>query len=225
MARGADRGNSGPAGKRKLPADRRALVGEITAGPADPPREGTHEVQSAITGAELMPDPAKVELRGRYFRRAHSLGMMPLISYAKIAKQGVDANSLDGMVAVYDLLYDCIYQGSGPDWQGCGNCDMCLGDPPQLARCPQYDPGDWDAFKDHATKLKIEGDELMGVVKSTIESLAHGRTGSPSESPSQPPPTSPNSKESSSATATATRRGGMPEPPGGFLDVATLSDR
>lgn len=184
----------------------------LPAGPAGGPLRATsHEIQAAANGV-LVTD-GKVELRGRWFRHAESIGAMPLLSFAKISKQGVDANSLDGMVAIHDLLVDCIFQGR----ESCGDCEACNDEPARSMDCDQFDAGDWESFKEHANRHKVEGDELMGVVKVVIESLARGRTGSPSASASGSRPTTPSSTASSSAKAT-----GVPEPPGGYLDVGSL---
>lgn len=172
----------------------------------------SHDVQAAAHGVAVT--DGKVELRGRWFRHAETIGAMPLLSFAKISKQGVDANNLDGMVAIYDLLVDCIHQGR----PGCGKCEACTDQPRREIDCPEYDAGDWQAFQDHANRHKVEGDELMGVVKSVIESLARGRGGSsPDSSPGSRPTT-----QSSTASSSAKATGGVPEPPGGYLDIADL---
>lgn len=195
------RGSRGGASRRALPAGRAPGGLAVTA----------HEVQAAAAGV-LVTD-GKVELRGRLFRHAEVIGAMPLLKFAKISKLGTDANSMDGMVAIYDLLVDCIYAGR----PGCGECDACTDEPRREIDCDEYDPGDWQAFEDHATVNKVEGDELMGVVKAVIESLARGRGGSSTDSRPGSEPTSPSSTASSSPKGT-----GVPEPPGGYIDLDTL---
>jgi hypothetical protein len=195
------RGSRGGGGRRALPPGQAPGGLGITA----------HQVQAAAHGVVVT--DGKVELRDRLFRHAETIGAMPLLSFAKISKRGVDSDSLEGMVAIYDLLVDCIYQGSDP----CGDCEACTDTPPRKADCPAYDPGDWEAFKAHANVHKVEGEELMGVVKKVIESLARGRGGSSPGSRPGSPTTSPSSTGSSSPRDT-----GVPAPPGGYLEVDSL---
>lgn len=197
---GRRRGNRG-GGRRALPAGPNPGGMRVT----------SHEVQAAAQGVVVT--DGKVELRGRWFRHAETIGAMPLLTFAKVSKQGVDANSLDGMVAIHDLLVDCIHQGR----EACGDCDACNDEPARTIDCDQFDAGDWEAFKEHANRHKVEGDELMGVVKVVIESLARGRTGSSTGSSSGSRPTSPSSTASSSERDTA-----VSAPPGGYLDIDSL---
>lgn len=207
------RGGGGP--------PRRELLGPNVGGL----RVTSHEMQAAAEGVVIT--DGKVELRGRLFRHAEMLGAMPLVEFGAISRSGTDANSPDGMAAIRDLLKDCIYEGSGPDWDGCDNdgCVPCNDEPRRIDHCPDYDPGDWEAFKAHATRHKCQGDELMGVVKTVIESLARGRGASRSGSRSSSQPTSPSSTAYSSPRATDGQpaTGGVPEPPGGYIDVAEFA--
>lgn len=193
------RGGRGGGGRRALP-------------PGNPVgRTSAHEVQAAAHGVVIT--DGKVELRGRLFRHAESMGAMPLLSFAKISKQEVDSNTLEGMVAIYDLLADCIHQGQ----EACGDCEACNDEPRRSSDCDAYDPGDWQAFKDHANRHKVEGDELMGVIKAVVESLARGRGGSSTGSASGSRPALQSSTVDSSAKDT-----GVPAPPGGYLDIDSL---
>ncbi len=198
-SRRGSRGGGG--GRRALPAGNAPGGLSVT----------SHQVQAAANGVVVT--DGKVELRGRWFRHAETMGAMPLLSFAKISKQGVDANSMDGMVAIYDLLVDCIHQGR----EACGDCEACNDTPRRSTDCDVYDAGDWEAFVEHANRHKVEGDELMGVVKVVIESLARGRTGSQPGSDPGSRPTSQSSTGSSSPRGT-----GVPEPPGGYLELDSL---
>jgi hypothetical protein len=208
-------------GQRGGGPPRRAITGPNVAGL----RVTSHEVQAASEGVVVT--DGKVELRGRLFRHAEILGAMPLVTFAKISKSGVDSNSPDGMAAIYDLLKDCIYEGSGPDWDGCGrdDCVPCNDEPRRITQCPDYDAGDFEAFANHASRYKCQGDELMGVVKTVIESLARGRGASRSGSRSSSQPTSPSSTAYSSPRDTdgVQATSGVPEPPGGYIDVAEFA--
>lgn len=85
-----------------------------------------------------MPD---VAFGGETFRTAESIGLMALMRFAYVAKTGTDANDLSGLVAMYELLEQCIHED------------------------------DWDRFQATALRTKAKGDELMGVVREVIAIL------------------------------------------------------
>lgn len=125
-----------------------------------------HEVQATAEGVNL-PAERKVSLLGAEFRMADKVGLAPLIKLAVAGSKGVDSNDPAGLVALHDVISDCI------------------------------DESEHDRFWRHAIDTKADGDELMAVVKEVVEVLAQGRTGSPSGSSPGRPETSANSKESS----------------------------
>jgi hypothetical protein len=83
-----------------------------------------------------------VELKGRQFRIADEIGLMPLLKFSAFADVAV--NDPRALGAMYALLRDCIHPGS----PGCGECEDCQNGS-ELA-CEHYDRGDWAAFEDHA---------------------------------------------------------------------------
>lgn len=97
-----------------------------------------------------------VPFAGQEFRVADSIGLMPLMQFAHIAKGGTDSNDLEGLAAMYDLLEQCIADD------------------------------EWARFKAHAVKSKADGDVLMGVVKATIQALSGRPTSRPSDSSGGP---------------------------------------
>lgn len=99
---------------------------------------------------------AEVELAGERFTVAESIGAMPLMRFAKVAKGGADSNNLDSLVAMYDLLEQCI------------------------------EPADWVKFQAHADKVRATGDDLMAVVGEVFEILAERPTARPSASSGGP---------------------------------------
>ncbi len=96
-----------------------------------------------------MPD---VEFAGERFATADKIGLMPLMRFAKVAKAGADAQDMDGLAALYDLLQQCI------------------------------DPADWVRFEAAADRTHAEGDELMAVIGKVFEALSERPTRQPSDS-------------------------------------------
>ena len=106
---------------------------------------------------EAIPRLAKtVEFKGKRFRIADKVGLMPLMRFAHAAanQDAAAAGDMDALAAIYDMLKDCIYPGNGlaPDEEG-------------------YDGGDWKAFERHATETKADHDELLPVVTQVIEMM------------------------------------------------------
>ena len=118
---------------------------------------------------------AEVEFKGEQFTISERVGLMPLMRFAKVAKSGVDANELDGLVAMYDLLEQCF---------------------------PEQE---WQRFQDHAAKTRADGDELMGLVGRVFEVLSERPTQRPSVSSDGSSPTNVNSADGSSSQAVLLR--------------------
>jgi hypothetical protein len=57
---------------------------------------------------------ADLQFAGESFAVADKIGWMPLMRFAVLAKQGVDTDDMDGLVAVHDLLRACI---ADQDWE------------------------------------------------------------------------------------------------------------
>ena len=110
-----------------------------------------------------------ITFHGQEFHLADTMGLMPLMRFAKVARSGVDAQELEGLAAMYDLLEQCI------------------------------EPDEWDRFVDLATKHRDQGDDLMEVVKETIETMSARPTERSSDSSDGPAPTSQNSTDASSS--------------------------
>jgi hypothetical protein len=119
-----------------------------------------------------------VELKGRRFRIADNIGLMPLLKFS--AYSDVAVNDPRALGAMYALLRDCIHPGH----PGCGECKDCKNGAEQA--CPDWDRGDWQAFEDHAMITKAGADDLFGVVSKVMELIA-GRPTPPSGSSSPGP--------------------------------------
>lgn len=128
----------------------------------------SRELQKALQGSLVAPAPV-LTFAGKPFKVADKLGLMPLLRFAHLAKQGVDSDDMEGLVAIYDLLVNVIA------------------------------PEDWEAFEQHAVDVRAEGDDLMLVVTQAIEMISSRPTERPSVSSDGPGRTSPSSPGDSSS--------------------------
>ncbi|NUQ32421.1 MAG: hypothetical protein HOP99_06335 [Dermatophilaceae bacterium] len=106
---------------------------------------------------------------GQSFALASKVGLMPLMKFAHIARQGVDANDMEGLVAIYDMLRNVIADE------------------------------DWERFESHATTVRADGDDLMGLVQQAIQAISERPTERPSDSSDGPQTTSVSSAGDSSS--------------------------
>src|SRR5215207_7382646 len=77
-----------------------------------------------------------------------------MMRFAKIAKSGVDANEMEGLAAMSDLL------------------EVCLADSEEFNR-----------FMDHCTRDRLDGDQMLERVKAVVERLNQRPTQRSSDSP------------------------------------------
>lgn len=124
----------------------------------------------------------KVSFMGAEFAVADKIGLMPLMKFAKIAKQGVDSSDQDGLAAMYDMIEQCIADD------------------------------EWDRFEAHATKTRADDEELLQVIKDVMQILSERPTSRPSDSSAGPQQTAPTSAEDSSALEVVRRLNSGPHP-------------
>lgn len=103
-------------------------------------------LQARTEGVEVEKDKdgaiiRKVTLMDKEFRIGNKVGLMPLMEFAYFADSGADTNDMGALVAIYEMLKDCIHVE------------------------------DWDAFRAHAKQMKAEAEDLLPVVQQTIEQL------------------------------------------------------
>lgn len=96
-------------------------------------------------------------------------GALALMRFARSAKGGSDANDLDGLAAMYDLLSQVL------------------------------EPDDWARFEAHADRCHATGDQLLGFVQEVLVSVAERPTGRPSDSSAGPQIIEPSSPDDSSS--------------------------
>lgn len=117
-----------------------------------------------------------VECMGGYYLIGDKVGLMPLMRFASASKAGIDSNEMEGLVAMYDMLRDCIH------------------------------PDDWDRFERDMTVKRAEGDDLMPVVGRVIEMLTARPTKRASDSSPGPSATTGRSTDGSFQPVPAVRR-------------------
>lgn len=114
------------------------------------------------------PTTETVALAGERFHIAERIGGLPIMRFAKAARQGVDSDDMAGMAALYDLLEQCIH------------------------------PDDWARFEAHADRERADGEQLVQVVAEVLQLVAARPTGRSSDSSAGPPTTGPSSTGRSS---------------------------
>jgi hypothetical protein len=164
-----------------------------------------HELQARAEGVEVVGD--YVEMLGRKFRIANRIGLMPLMRFAMLSKQGVQADDVEGLAAMYALIRDCI-DTTRPQVQA---TDPETGQPavdPETGQPVMEDagPSEWDRFEAHAIDAKADENDLLKVVQDVIQVLSARPTRRPSDSSAGPQTTSPSSKAISSSTAPSPQR-------------------
>lgn len=112
-----------------------------------------------------------VECLGGHYRVAERIGLMPLLKFAHTASLDVDSNDMEGLVAIYDMLRDCLHED------------------------------DWPRFERDMTIKKAEADDMMPVVQQAIEIINARPTQPRSVSSTGPQPTGLSSTGTSSRPA------------------------
>jgi hypothetical protein len=144
-----------------------------TTGPAATDPGGGLATRPDPDDPALWEEGSYVEHDGERFRVADGMGAWPLLQYAKVASMGADSDTLDGMVAVFDLAKDAI------------------------------DARDFRRFGEHCNSHKLGGEAVMLLVWQAVDRAGTRPTGSPSASPGGPANTSPNLSATSTRPASS----------------------
>lgn len=112
-----------------------------------------------------------IPFMGKDFHIASKVGLMPLMEFAYYANSGADTGDMGSLVAIYEMLKDCIV------------------------------PDEWMDFVAHAKKMKADAEDLMPVVQRTIELLTARPTQQDSDSSQQSSTTSESLMDNSSGQA------------------------
>jgi hypothetical protein len=98
---------------------------------------------------------------------------MPVMRFAVLAKAGVDIDDMEGLVAVYDLLRQCITDE------------------------------DWSRFEAHASRVRADQDELIQMAKDALTLITARPTRQPSDSSAGQPSMSGPSADGSGSQVTS----------------------
>ena len=115
-----------------------------------------------------------IRFAGKSYTVADKLGLMPLIKFAHVASKGTDANEMDGMAAMYELLKSVIADDQ------------------------------WADFEAHATETRAGEDELLAAVTGAIAVMTDRPTSRPSDSPDGPSTTETSSPDVSLSLVSST---------------------
>jgi hypothetical protein len=156
-------------------AEAAAEEGRVVAGTTGPATNPGGELATRPDPDDpaLWEEGSYVEHDGERFRVADGMGAWPLLQYAKVASMGADSDTLDGMVAVFDLAKDAI------------------------------DARDFRRFGEHCNSHKLGGEAVMLLVWQAVDRAGTRPTGSPSASPGGPANTSPSSSATSTRPASS----------------------
>lgn len=104
-------------------------------------------------------EPDTFDFCGQEFRVADEVGAMPLLRFAAAADSGLDTEDMAGLVAMMEMVRDCIH------------------------------PDDWPRFQKVATEEKAGGELLMEVCQGLYAHIAARPTVRPADSSAGPSPT------------------------------------
>ncbi len=104
--------------------------------------------------------PDTFTFAGQKFRVAEEVGAMPLLRFAAAADAGLDSDTLNGLVAMQEMIRDTIH------------------------------PEDWTRFQRVATEAKASGEVLMAICQALYQAISARPTDRPTDSSDGPPPTS-----------------------------------
>jgi hypothetical protein len=185
-----------------------------------------HDIQAAEEGAQqgqVVVDGDKVRFLDRYFRISESVGLMPLLRFAHSARHGVDATDPKGLIALYDMIADCVDQ-TRPQKVIVHPVTKQPVIDQETGRPKTEDDGEseWDRFQDYATEMKADDEDLMEFVGQVIEVLSARPKRRRGSSSAGPDTTLPNSKESSPSQVSGPR---VPEGIEGLVPVDELVRR
>ncbi len=118
---------------------------------------------------EAVGEPDFFTFYNEQFQVADRVGAMPLLRFASVAESGVEAEEMEGLAAMHDLLRDCLSEG------------------------------DWSRFQRTAAVKKASAEELMEVCAAVYQAVTGRPTSRPSDSADGPLTTLVSSREPSSS--------------------------
>lgn len=122
------------------------------------------EFGAAARDADPEVEPDTFKFYGAEFTVADRVGAMPLLRFASVAESGTDAEEMEGLAAMHELLRDCLTAG------------------------------DWPRFQKTAATNKADAKELMEVCGAIYRAVTGRPTLRPSDSADGPSATGESSK-------------------------------
>lgn len=166
----------------------------LTAVPSSREVPQTAAMQARAEGVDVQDD--RIEFKGRFFRMADEIGMMPLLAFSFSAQQGVDSDDMAGLAAMYALIRDTIDQSrpvqEGPDGEPLLEPD---GSPKWAG------PSEWMLFERHAMDTKASGEDLFDLVQRVMKAISSRPPKRPGDSSTTSPPSSESMKDDSPSPA------------------------
>lgn len=117
---------------------------------------------------ELTPASVTIQALGETFEIAEKVGLAPLMRFAKVAASGLTTNEMRSLTVMSDLLEQCFATEA-----------------------------EFDRFMDLATVQRVGAEEILDVIKATIEVISARPTLRPSNYSDGPQSTSERSPEDS----------------------------
>ena len=122
---------------------------------------------------------------GETFAVADRVGAMPMLRFAAVAESGVDADEMEGLAAMHELLRDCLVAEPVTEEGDDGEVKVVA--------------HGWARFAKVASDNKVSADELMEICAAVYQSVTGKDTPQPSASPVGQSPTGPTSRAPSSS--------------------------
>lgn len=131
------------------------------------PPPTAHQVQASAEGVVLDAD-GSLEFLGERFRLAERIGLMPMLAFANASKQGIDADDMEGLAAMYALIRDVVDQTRPFTVDPETGKQMV-----DAAGVPEWDgPSEWMRFEQHAIETQADGEELMDFISRAMAVVA-----------------------------------------------------
>jgi hypothetical protein len=197
--------------------------------PPQPAAVAAADIQSRGEGAhtgEVTTDGTHIDFMGRPFRISGRVGLMPLLRFAHSARNTEDSTDPAALLALYDLIADCVDQDRPQRIKvdpatGREEIDPVTG----LPVTEDAGPSQWDLFQDYATSEKADDEDLMDFVGKVIEVLSARPKRRRGSSPDGRTPTSGSSKAASPSPVSAPTAARLPDGMEGLVPVTQLVPR
>lgn len=112
---------------------------------------------------------ASLDFLGESFQVADQVSVMPMLRFAKAAKNGLQAESMDGLAAIYDVVEQCL------------------------------EPADWQRFEAFCDQKRVGAEQLLEFVAQVMAQVSERPTERPSNSSDGPLSTAASSTDDASS--------------------------